>query len=57
MGIIINRYKDPYETTSIMESKRVFPWLNWLRNGLQYNRVGVHPHYKEVVEKRTVNTI
>ena len=24
MGIIINHYKDHYETTSIMESKRVF---------------------------------
>jgi len=25
--IIINHYKDPYELTSIMESKRVFSWL------------------------------
>ena len=24
MGTIINHYKDPYQTTSIMESKRVF---------------------------------
>ncbi len=24
MGIMINPYKDPYQTTSIMESKRVF---------------------------------
>ncbi len=24
MGILINYYKDPYKTTSIMESKRVF---------------------------------
>ena len=24
MGITINHYKDPYKTTNIMESKRVF---------------------------------
>ena len=28
--IIVNRYKDCYLTTSIMESKRVFSWLMWI---------------------------
>ena len=29
----INRYRDPYETTSIMESRKVFLWLNWYGGG------------------------
>jgi len=37
-----------------MESKRVFSWLNWLRNGSQYDRVGVHPRYKEVCGEKNI---
>ena len=29
MGIIVNHYKDPYQTASIVESKEVFSWLIW----------------------------
>ena len=32
LGSIVNHYKDPYETTSIMESKSFFfwSWLTWI---------------------------
>ena len=33
MEFIINQYKDPYETTSIMESIRVF--FSWLMSDLK----------------------
>ena len=35
MGILINHYKDPYQTTGVIESKRVFFVAHWLSLGQQ----------------------
>ena len=37
MGITINHYKDPYSTTSIMESKKIcFSWLTCFHLYIRY---------------------
>ena len=39
MGIMINHYKDPYKTTSIMESnKGIFAWLTWVERQADFKK-------------------